>query len=269
MRSNFQYGANVLVNGLRLHYLHFGGKGQPLVLIPGITSPAVTWNFVAERLGQYFDTYVLDVRGRGLSSSGSEHDYGTDACAADIHGFVTALGLQSYHLVGHSMGARFAIRSAAMNAQGLKKMVLIDPPVSGPNRRAYPSKLPWYVDSIKQSISGMTAEDMLKFCPTWTYEQRQLRAEWLHTCYLPAIIETFEEFHTYDIHQFVPEIRVPTLLMVAGKGGVILPEDEEELKQLNSNIEVTHVPNAGHMIPWDDFDGFFTAFNDFLGTRLV
>ncbi|MBF7688558.1 alpha/beta fold hydrolase [Acinetobacter rathckeae] len=268
MSSNFQYGANAFVNGIRLHYLRFGGKGHPLILIPGITSPAITWNFVAERLGQHFDTYVLDVRGRGLSSSGATHDYSTDACSADIHAFASTLGLASYHLVGHSMGARFAIRSAVMNPQGLQKMVLIDPPVSGPNRRAYPSQLPWYVDSIEQSITGMTAEDMLKYCPTWTLEQRQLRAEWLHTCYLPAIIQTFEEFHSYDIHQFVPQIPVPTLLMVAEKGGVILPEDEKELQQLSSQIDVVKVPNAGHMIPWDNYEGFFQAFSDFLGPQL-
>ena len=85
MSSTYLYGANVHANGIRQHYLRFGGSAetsrQPLVLIPGITSPAITWRFVAERLGQHFDTYVLDVRGRGLSSTGPELDYDTDTCA--------------------------------------------------------------------------------------------------------------------------------------------------------------------------------------------
>ncbi|HBK50764.1 MAG TPA: alpha/beta hydrolase, partial [Pseudomonas sp.] len=94
--STFVAGGNVSANGIRQHYLHYGGKGHALILVPGITSPAITWGFVAERLGQYFDTYVLDVRGRGLSSSGPELDYGTDACAADIPAFAAALGLDGY-----------------------------------------------------------------------------------------------------------------------------------------------------------------------------
>ena len=114
--STFVAGGNVCANGIRQHYLRYGGKGHALILVPGITSPGITWGFVAERLGLYFDTYVLDVRGRGLSSSGPELDYGTDACAADIPAFAAALGLHSYHLVGHSMGARFAIRAAAQGA---------------------------------------------------------------------------------------------------------------------------------------------------------
>ena len=69
--SQFLYGSNVAANQVRLHYLRYGGKGHALVLIPGITSPAITWGFVAEKLAQFFDVYVLDIRGRGLSSSGS------------------------------------------------------------------------------------------------------------------------------------------------------------------------------------------------------
>ncbi len=111
MSSTRLYGANVNANGIRQHYLRYGGKGQPLILIPGITSPAITWEFVAERLGRNFDTYVLDVRGRGLSSTGAELDYDTDTCADDVVAFAEALGLEDYILAGHSMGARFALRA--------------------------------------------------------------------------------------------------------------------------------------------------------------
>ncbi|WP_447894496.1 alpha/beta fold hydrolase [Vreelandella sp. GE22] len=268
----YQYGANVHANGIRQHYLRFGGEAssnrQPLVIIPGITSPAITWAFVAERLGRHFDTYVLDVRGRGLSATGPELAYDTDTCADDIVAFVEALGLENVVLTGHSMGARFALRAMNRGARGIDKLVLIDPPVSGPGRRDYPSKLPWYVDSIKDCTEGADIDTMRTYCPTWSEEQLRLRAEWLHTCYTPAIVQAFEEFHTVDIHQDFPAIEVPTLLICAGKGGVIQQEDREEIQTLLPSIRITTADNAGHMIPWDDFDGFFTAFDDFLGTSL-
>ncbi len=264
MSSTYLYGANQPLGAIRLHYLRYGGKGQPLILIPGITSPAITWGFVAERLGQFYDTYVLDVRGRGLSSTGEGLDYGTDSCSQDIVDFAKALGLKNYILAGHSMGARFAIRSASLDSEGLDKLILIDPPVSGPGRRAYPSKLNWYVDSIQQSLAGMDSEQMKVFCPSWTEEQLQLRAEWLHTCYLPAIVKAFNDFHDDDIHQYIPQLSVPALLMVAGKGGVIQPEDEAEIRQLNAGVTVSRVTDAGHMIPWDDEEGFFRALGAYL-----
>ena len=143
-------------------------------------------------------------------------------------------------------------------------MVLIDPPVSGPGRREYPSKLPWYVDSIRQSRVGMDADAMRAFCATWTVEQLQLRAEWLHTCYEPAIVRAFNDFHTVDFHQHLPKLKAPALLMVAGRGGVILDEDIAEIQDLQPAIQVARVPNAGHMIPWDDLEGFFAALDGFL-----
>ena len=268
MSSTFLYGANIHANAIRQHYLRYGGQGQPLVLIPGITSPAITWEFVAERLGERFDTYVLDVRGRGLSETGAELDYGIDACADDIIAFTQALGLDNYILAGHSMGARFGIRAAARGAPGLDKLVLIDPPVSGPGRREYPSKLPWYVDSIRDCLHGANLETLRKYCPTWSDEQLRLRAEWLHTCYEPAIIKSFEGFQEDDIHQDLATLDVSTLLIVAGKGGVIQPVDEAEIRELMPSIRIAHAANAGHMIPWDDLEGFFKAFGDFLGPRL-
>ena len=44
--SEYLYGANVHANGIRQHYLRYGGKGPAVVIVPGITSPAVTWGFV-------------------------------------------------------------------------------------------------------------------------------------------------------------------------------------------------------------------------------
>lgn len=274
MTSTYLYGANVQANGIRQHYLRYGDPSQPsdesaarqpLIIIPGITSPAITWGFVAERFGRHFDTYVLDVRGRGLSSSGAELDYDTDTCAEDIKAFIDALGLEDVILAGHSMGARFALRAMSRGAGNVSKLVLIDPPVSGPGRREYPSRLPWYVDSIRDCTHGADIETMRGYCPSWSDDQLQLRAEWLHTCYTPAIVQAFEEFHTVDIHQDIPGIQIPTLLMCAGKGGVIQTQDKEEIQRLLPSIRITTAENAGHMIPWDDYEGFFAAFEDFLG----
>ena len=272
--STYLYGGHVHANGIRQHYLRYGGttgdraERPAVILIPGITSPAVTWGFVAEHLGRQFDTYVLDVRGRGLSASGPELDYGLDAQAADVTAFAQALGLSNYALVGHSMGGRIAVRAARGQPEGLARLVIVDPPVSGPGRRAYPANLAWYVDSIQQATHGMTAEAMLAFCPTWTEAQRQLRAQWLHTCFEPAIVQSFEDFGRDDIHADLPAIKIPLLLMTAEKGGVVGDDDVAEWQGLAPQTQHVRVPGAGHMIPWDNEAGFYAAFGDFLGSKV-
>ncbi|AJG21768.1 alpha/beta fold hydrolase [Cupriavidus basilensis] len=273
--SQFLHGGNVFANGIRQHYLRYGGSAgaraqrDAVVIVPGITSPAVTWGFVGEQFGKHFDTYILDVRGRGLSEASDALDYGLDAQAADVVAFAQALGLARYAIVGHSMGARIGIRAARGNPAGLTRLVMVDPPVSGPGRRAYPSQLPWYVDSIRLARQGIDAEGMRRFCPTWTDAQLRLRAEWLHTCDERAIVTSFEDFHRDDVHADMPSVRVPTLLMVAGRGDVIRAEDIEEIRGLLPAVQVARVPDAGHMIPWDDEAGFYRAFGDFLGAPLL
>ncbi len=261
--SRFLYGANVHANGVRHHYLRYGGAGQPLVLAPGITSPAITWGFVAEALAEDFDVYVLDVRGRGLSQAGPEVDYSLDACASDLVSIADALDLRHPLLVGHSMGARHAIRAGKMAPGRFGALVLVDPPVSGPGRRAYPSSLSWYIDSMALARSGVGVEGLRPFTPTWTDEQIALRAEWLHTCHERAVIASFDGFHTDDIHADLPDLVDPTLLVVAGRAGVILPQDEEEIRKLLPAVQIQRV-DAGHMIPWDDLAGFLSVVRSYL-----
>ena len=262
--STLRYGAHLTANGIRQHYLRYGGAGRPIVVVPGITSPAVTWGFVAERLGRDYDTYVLDARGRGLSSAEAALDYGLDALADDLASAIEALGLQNPSLLGHSMGARIAIRAVRRHRLRLHRLVLVDPPVTGPGRRPYPTPLTWYVDSIRLASAGCDVDAMRRFCPSWTEDQLRLRAEWLHTCHEGAIVRSYNDFHDTDIHADLPQVAVPALLVVAGNGLVVRAEEAAELARLMPMLTVTTVDDSGHMIPWDNFDGFFRAIDPFL-----
>jgi N-formylmaleamate deformylase len=274
MNSSHLYGANVHANGIRQHYLRYGGSDGPragrdaIVVLPGITSPAVTWGFVGERFGRAFDTYILDIRGRGLTEATDTLDYSLDAQAADVLAFVKALRLERYALVGHSMGGRIVVRAARQADASLTRVAVVDPPVSGPGRRPYPAKLPWYVDSIRQACKGISSEEMRTYCPTWTDAQLRLRAEWLHTCNERAIVASFNAFQTDDVHADIPHVKVPLLLMTAETGDVVRQEDVDEILRLAPDARHVRVLGAGHMIPWDNEEGFHAAFGDFLGARL-
>ncbi len=263
--------ANVHANGIRQHYIRYRGagaaasRGDPVILLPGITSPAITWGFVGERLGAALDVYILDIRGRGLSESDDSLDYSLAAQAADVIALAAALGLERYSLLGHSMGARIAARVARTQPVGLARMVLVDPPVSGPGRRPYPMQLDWYLESIRLARRGMDASAMRRFCPTWTEQELQLRAEWLHTCSERAVTASFDGFATDDFHADLRGARIPTLLMTASRGDVVRDADVRECQSLVPGLVHVRVPDAGHMIPWDNEEGFHAALGNWLG----
>ncbi len=267
--SFFLHGYHVRANGVRLHLLRYGGQGPRLLLLPGITSPAITWGFVAERLAQHFDVHVLDFRGRGLSFSAPGMDASLDAMAADVLDLLDVLGWSSVTLLGHSMGARVAIRATARDPQRIVKLLLIDPPMSGPGRRAYPVPLSWYIESLQLAIKGISAEELRMYAPTWTDEQLQLRAEWLHTCNEDAIVQAHVGFHKDDIHADLPKLQTPGLLMAAGKGGVVLQEDLTEIEALAPSLVQCIASSAGHMIPWDDEEEFHRLLGEYLKVDLL
>jgi N-formylmaleamate deformylase len=267
--ETFQYGAHVRANGIRQHYLRFGGRGAALVVIPGIITPAILWSDVADRLGRVFDTYVLDIRGRGLSESGDHLDYGIDACADDVSAFIQALGLGRAILVGHSNGARIAIRAARRAEAAFERIVLLDPPVSGPGRRPYPSALEPMLKLLEAARRGEGWEGLLASpYPRWPEPLMRLRAQWMHTCDPRAATVTHRGFHEDDIHADLPLLKTPATLIAAGKGGVISEADEEEIRRLNPAIATSRVKNAGHQMQVDDFEGTFAALGRALGTKL-
>jgi N-formylmaleamate deformylase len=265
--SGLLYGKHVRANGIRQHYLRFGGKGPALILVPGIASPAAMWAFVAARICEHFDVYVLDVRGRGLSEAGDHLDYGLNACAQDIIALAEQLGLKDYMIVGHSMGARIAVRAARGEPAGLARIVLVDPPVSGPGRRAYPSPLARLLELIASGKRGEVEERLRTEPSVWPEAQLLTRAEWLCTCDERAIAVTHRSFHEDDVHSDLPHVTVPTGLIVAGRGGVIQANDEREIATLLPSITIRRVENAGHQMQIDDLEGFLAALGEILGVK--
>jgi N-formylmaleamate deformylase len=265
--TGFLYGRHVRANGIRQHYLRFGGRGPALILVPGIASPAAMWAFVAARICEHFDVYVLDVRGRGLSEAGDHLDYGLNACAQDIIALAEQLGLKDYTIVGHSMGARIAIRAARGEPAGLARIVLVDPPVSGPGRRPYPSPLAKLLELIASGKRGEVEERLRTEPPVWPEAQLLTRAEWLCTCDERAIAVMHRSFHEDDVHSDLPHLTVPTALIVAGGGGVIQANDEREIAALLPSIIIRRVENAGHQMQIDDLKGFLAALGDILGVK--
>src|SRR2546421_13040728 len=56
-------------DGLRLHHLEYGETGAADVILPGITSPAATGEFVSLDLARDYRGITVDIRGRGHSDT--------------------------------------------------------------------------------------------------------------------------------------------------------------------------------------------------------
>lgn len=114
------------INGIRLHYLDWGGAAhRTIVLAHGGSAHAHWWDFVAPGLTPLGRVLALDFRGHGRSAWADPPDYGPPAYLKDLVGFLEFLGTPAV-LVGHSMGGELAQRVAVHHPHLLEALVIVD-----------------------------------------------------------------------------------------------------------------------------------------------
>jgi pimeloyl-ACP methyl ester carboxylesterase len=118
---------DVVVDGLRLHYLDWGRHDRPaLVFLHGGCLTAHTWDLVCLSLRADFHCLAVDQRGHGDSEWSPILDYGPDAHARDICRLIEHLELTRPVLIGQSLGGLNAMTYAAEAATHLAGIVLVD-----------------------------------------------------------------------------------------------------------------------------------------------
>jgi pimeloyl-ACP methyl ester carboxylesterase len=109
---------------VRLRVLELG-SGEPVLFIPGTPGTGPYWGALVREL-KGFRCLLLDRPGWGLSSpiDYSKHEY-TSVVAEVICGVLDALAIDRAHLVGHSIGDVWALRTALAHPDRIGRVVLI------------------------------------------------------------------------------------------------------------------------------------------------
>ena len=119
------------VDGVRLHYV-IGGRtdGDAVVLFAGFPESWYAWRHVMPPLGERFRIIAPDLPGQGDSDC-PEQGYDTQALAEAAHGLLQALGVSSYHLAGHDVGAWVAYAYAHQFGGEVRSLALLDAGIPG------------------------------------------------------------------------------------------------------------------------------------------
>jgi pimeloyl-ACP methyl ester carboxylesterase len=104
-----------------------GGDGEPLVLVHGFTGSRLDWVDVIDELRGANDVIRFDHRGHGESTnSGDEASYSIDALTSDLAAVVDELGVDRFHLLGHSLGGIVSMRFAIAHPARVRSLILMD-----------------------------------------------------------------------------------------------------------------------------------------------
>jgi pimeloyl-ACP methyl ester carboxylesterase len=125
MKSSKPKSDFVHVNGIRLHYLDWGGEGQPLIFLTGMGSSAYIYGGFAPLFTDKFHVLALTRRGHG-DSDYPETGYDPDTPVEDIRQVMDALQIEKAVLAGHSLAGVELTRFAATYPQRVEKLVYME-----------------------------------------------------------------------------------------------------------------------------------------------
>jgi len=110
----------VKVNDITMNYEQ-QGSGEPLILIPYLAVDNACYAFQVAEYAKHFTCISVDPRGAGETDK-PEGDYTTELFADDISGFMQAIGVESAHISGLSLGAAIGMWLAVKQPQKVKSL---------------------------------------------------------------------------------------------------------------------------------------------------
>ncbi len=112
--------------GVKIHYV-VEGKGEPVVLIHGLTSSAaMNWELpgTVRLLSPKYQVIAFDCRGHGQSGKPTGEDqYGVEM-VEDVTRLLDHLKIEKAHVVGYSMGGMIAMKFIVLHPERVKSGVL-------------------------------------------------------------------------------------------------------------------------------------------------
>ena len=247
----------VQAGDVSLQYYEEGNGPETLVLVHGYASSAVLWRYTIEQLakerldsGPRFRIIAFNNRGAGDSGRADSADgYTVQSFAVDLHNAVSALGLEDFVLVGHSMGGATVTEFSLAHQDMLQGLVLLN---SAPlNGRVLDDG---WEETLRASFAagGLTQGDMGFQAPHVTEEF----AEEVRSIILRNPIERAiggrRSMGALRLRDRLGEIRVPTMVVggdlddTVGVDNIVaeylaLPEENRSLHVFHG---IGHSPNV-------------------------
>jgi 3-oxoadipate enol-lactonase len=253
-------------------YYEVTGAGPPVVFLHGFGLDCRMWAPQWQALSSQDRWARYDSRGFGRSSLPQPSPY---AHEHDLHALLLHLDALPAHVVGLSMGGRFALRFALGYPAAVRSLVLVDSALDG-HRWSEPWRAEWAaITALAQAgdIEGARQRWLAHalFSPA--------RANSAVVPLLASMVQAYSGWHWHSADsaripapscaERLAEIKAPALVVV---GEHDLPDFQQIAARLGTGLQRAKqlvVPGAGHMVNLEAPDAFNLALGEFWKTAMA
>jgi pimeloyl-ACP methyl ester carboxylesterase len=259
----------VKVGDVNLYY-ETHGRGDPLLMIPGFAMGSTASYFrQIPGLAEHYRVIALDNRGGGLSDK-PDIRYSMETMADDASAVLDALDVHRAHIFGLSMGGMIAQHLALRHPKVATSLILAATSCGGKHSTPPDAE---YAASIFNTEG--TVEERIRRRLHFLFTQEFMAGK-------PNVVEDFlslyvryaPPFHTYirhleasimhDAYDRLPELNLPTLVIVGSEDKAQPPENSEILASRIPKAELVFMNGQRHYLSIECPDRLNTLILDFL-----
>ena len=254
----------VELDGLSVAYRRAGTTNAPtLVFVHGFLGSSFDFRLLFDAFADDFDLVAIDMIGFGHSDKPDTFPYTADAHAEVIVEVLEVLNIDSFHLVGHSMGARVALYMSHARPDAVVSLTLLAP--AGVDRESEGRALPrWFYTIVfrnyalqrlgfQSAVAGNVDRDVFD---ALYYFSRTIPAETLQ-----AMGQAQE---TIDWDEIIEGIEQPTLIIVGAEDSWTPPSISESYVTRIQEASLHIVDDVGHLPMLEDAASVVEIMNAFL-----
>jgi pimeloyl-ACP methyl ester carboxylesterase len=240
----------------RLAYRVAGEGGSPVLLIMGLAMRGLVWRPQVDAFAKRHRVVTYDNRGVG----GSDPIRGLltiRQMSADALRLADELQLESFHLVGVSMGGMIAQEAALAAPERIKSLTLIATHAGGrgtvlPPRQGLRTFLE--VNAGGDRAERVAALARLLYPPEFLASvdreelEERMRERTAQRVPRRTVVGHVSAVMRHRTDDRLHRLDAPTLLIKPGRDILVRPEEVDRLKRLIPHAELVEYPDAGHGI---------------------
>lgn len=256
-------------DGCSLHYEEYG-QGVPLLLLHGLGSSGLDWEYQIPAFSAHYRVITLDLRGHGRSDKPRER-YTIKAFSADVEALIEHLQVGPVHLVGLSMGAMVGFQLAVDQPQLLKSLCIVN---SGPQVKVRGANDAWQwfkrwslARVMSMQTLGKALGKLLFPQPEQSDLRRKIAERWARND-KRAYLASFDAIVGWGVQERLSRITCPTLVVSADRDYTPVAVKQAYVKLIH-NARLVVIDNSRHATPLDQPEVFNRTVLEFIGALRV